>query len=262
MANFFDKLKKGMGENGAMQDSDIKEESEAPEEITKTDKEPETAKIIFQKPKRKSYAKKPPVKKFEEEKNSLDKEFPVMENKEAEEPPFLPQTPASMNEEDDNIEEDIRMVNERLRGAKKSREKTVFATTPLEDSENANEDKAVKIKKKDWLEQEGQLTVDVYETDKDIIIKSAIAGVRPEELDISVENGMVIVKGERKHYDEKREGKYYYQECYWGKFSREIVLPQEVNSSKTEAAMKDGVLTIKIPKVNKEKKNRINISEQ
>lgn len=106
---------------------------------------------------------------------------------------------------------------------------------------------------KNWLEPEGQLTVDVYETEGEIVVRSAIAGVKPEDLDISIENDILIIKGERKEYQEEVKN-YYYQECYWGKFSREIVLPEEVNSSKAAATMKDGILTIRIPKINKGKK--------
>ncbi|MCK9379175.1 MAG: Hsp20/alpha crystallin family protein [Candidatus Moranbacteria bacterium] len=95
---------------------------------------------------------------------------------------------------------------------------------------------------------EGQLTIDVYQTDSDIVIKSTIAGVKPEDLEVSINNDMVTIKGERKTEEEITEENYYYQECYWGSFSRSVVLPVDVLSDKSEASLKNGILTIKLPK--------------
>jgi len=79
------------------------------------------------------------------------------------------------------------------------------------------------LEEKEWLAEaagDGQLTLDVYQTDKDIIIKSTIAGVKPEDLDISFNNGMITIKGERKEEEKITKNNYFYQELYWGTFSR------------------------------------------
>jgi HSP20 family protein len=117
---------------------------------------------------------------------------------------------------------------------------------------------------KDWLEEaegeEGQLTIDVYQTDSDIVIKSTIAGVNPEDIDISITNDMVTIRG-RRTKDEKIElENYYYQELYWGAFSRSVILPVEVNADKTKAAIKNGILTIRLPKSEKIKTKKIKIN--
>ncbi|PIP26443.1 MAG: hypothetical protein CO140_02340 [Candidatus Moranbacteria bacterium CG_4_9_14_3_um_filter_40_7] len=106
---------------------------------------------------------------------------------------------------------------------------------------------------------EGQLTIDVYQTESDIVIKSTIAGVKPEDLDVAINNDMVTVKGERKSEEQVPEENYYYQECYWGKFSRSVILPVDVLAEKIEASMKNGILTIRLPKadVNKTKKIQV-----
>ncbi len=106
---------------------------------------------------------------------------------------------------------------------------------------------------------EGQLTIDVYQTESDIVIKSTIAGVKPEDLDVSINNDMVTIKGERKNEEEVPEENYYYQECYWGKFSRSVILPVDVLAEKIEASMKNGILTVRLPKadVNKTKKIQV-----
>lgn len=110
--------------------------------------------------------------------------------------------------------------------------------------------------KDDWFDNAptGELTVDVYQTDKELVVQSTVAGVKPEDLDISIENEVLIIKGKREN-EKKETGKnYFYQECFWGHFSREIVLPVEVDETKIKASMEKGILTIRVPKLEKKKK--------
>jgi HSP20 family protein len=97
-------------------------------------------------------------------------------------------------------------------------------------------------------EADGQLTIDVYQTETDIVIKSTIAGVKPEDVDVSISNDMITIRGERKQEEHVSEDSYYYRECYWGPFSRSIVLPMDVVAEKIDASLKNGILTIKLPK--------------
>jgi HSP20 family protein len=106
---------------------------------------------------------------------------------------------------------------------------------------------------------EGQLTIDVYQTDNEIVIKSTIAGVKPEDLDVSINNDMVTIKGERKNEEIVTGENYYYQECYWGHFSRSIVLPVDIISDKAEASLKNGILTIRLPKADTTKIKKIQV---
>ncbi len=116
-------------------------------------------------------------------------------------------------------------------------------------------------KKKDWLEPEGQLAIDVYQTDSYIVIQAPIAGIKKEDLNISIENDVVVIKGNREKPTEAEEKKYFYEECYWGPFSREIILPDEGDPSRAEASMKEGILTLKIPRIERERKRKIKIKE-
>lgn len=117
----------------------------------------------------------------------------------------------------------------------------------------------------EWLDEEeheeGQLSVDVYETDKKIIIKSPIAGVKPENLDIAINNDMLTIRGERKQEEDISEDDYLYRECYWGAFSRSIILPAEVDTNSIEAELKNGILTITIKKTSNQEEVPINIKE-
>ncbi len=106
---------------------------------------------------------------------------------------------------------------------------------------------------------EGQLTIDVYQTDSDIVIKSTIAGVKPEDLDVSINNDMITIRGERKNEEQVSEENYYYQECYWGGFSRSVILPVDVIPEKIEASMKNGILTIRLPKADSNKTKKIQV---
>jgi HSP20 family protein len=116
-----------------------------------------------------------------------------------------------------------------------------------------------KDKNEDWMESEGQLTIDVYQTPQDIIIKSAVAGVNPEDIDISITNDMVTIKGKRDVENTIRAEDYFYQECYWGRFSRSVILPVDVDSDRVAASIKNGILTVKLPKVDKAKVKKIKI---
>ncbi|MFH1036678.1 MAG: Hsp20/alpha crystallin family protein [Patescibacteria group bacterium] len=121
--------------------------------------------------------------------------------------------------------------------------------------------KKVKEEKENWTalsgEPEGQLAIDVYQTEESLVIQTAIAGVKPDSLDISIEGDMITIRGSREKPAETGERNYFYQECFWGPFSRQIVLSVEVDPSRTEAALKEGILTVRIPKIERERKRKI-----
>lgn len=125
------------------------------------------------------------------------------------------------------------------------------------------EKKPEEEEEKDWLEEaegeEGQLTIDVYQTDSDIVIKSTIAGVDPEDIDISITNDMVTIKGKRTKDEKVETESYYYQELYWGAFSRSVILPVEVDADRAKASIKNGILSIRLPKVEKVKTKKIKV---
>lgn len=112
----------------------------------------------------------------------------------------------------------------------------------------------------DWLsEYEGQLTIDMFQTKDNVIIKSTIAGVRPEDIDVTIANDMVTIRGERKRDFEASSEDYFYQECYWGSFSRSVVLPVDVDIDNVGADLKDGILTVVLPKAAKAKSKKIRV---
>jgi HSP20 family protein len=104
-----------------------------------------------------------------------------------------------------------------------------------------------------------QLTVDVYQNDSDIIIRALVAGVRPEDLDIAITRDMVTIEGKRVEQKEVEENGYVYRELYWGAFARTIVLPAEVDVDLAEASEKHGLLTIKLPKINKDRQTKLKV---
>lgn len=108
-------------------------------------------------------------------------------------------------------------------------------------------------------EEEGQLTIDVYQTTAEIVIKSPVAGVKPEDLDVSISNDMITIKGRRSNDEPVSQEDYYFQELYWGPFSRSIILPQEVEINKIRASLRNGILTVRLPKVKKETTKKIAI---
>jgi HSP20 family protein len=112
----------------------------------------------------------------------------------------------------------------------------------------------------DWLsEYEGQLTIDMFQTKDNVIIKSTIAGVKPEDIDVTIANDMVTIRGERKRDFDASSEDYFYQECYWGSFSRSVVLPVDVDIENVGADLKDGILTVVLPKAAKARAKKIRV---
>ena len=113
-----------------------------------------------------------------------------------------------------------------------------------------------------WFDEEpeeGQLTVDMYQTPTEIIIKSMVAGVKPEDLDISITRDMVTIKGKRETERFVKEDDYFHQELYWGSFSRSITLPAEVDVEESEAIEKHGLLILRLPKIDKNRQTRLKV---
>lgn len=108
-------------------------------------------------------------------------------------------------------------------------------------------------------EAEGELAVDVYQTASAFIIESTIAGVNPEDIDISLSPDSITIKGKREKEEKIKTGDYIHQECYWGLFSRTIILPQEIDPDKAQASIKNGVLKVSLPKINKAKTKKIKV---
>jgi HSP20 family protein len=114
----------------------------------------------------------------------------------------------------------------------------------------------------EWAEEEvteGQLTVDVYETPEEIVIRSIVAGVRPDDLDVSISRDMVTVRGTREEHKEVADDAYFHKELYWGSFSRTVLLPAEVEVEEAQAIEKHGLLTIRLPKIDKEKQTKLKV---
>lgn len=158
-------------------------------------------------------------------------------------------------DDDDRDDDDEENEEEDEKSEEKPKNKKIKKI--IQPSEEKKEEKRAS---QDWLpDSEGQLTIDVYQTPSEIVIKSTIAGVDPADLDITITNDMVTIKGKREKDEVISEGDYYYQECYWGAFSRSVILPVDVEAEKAEAAMKNGILTIKLPKIEKIKTKKIKV---
>ncbi len=111
-------------------------------------------------------------------------------------------------------------------------------------------------------QEEGELAIDLYETKDKLVLQAVVGGLKAEDLDISIANDLISIKGERQREENDTIEKFYYQECFWGPFSRSVVLPQEVNADKAKASLKNGLLTIVLPKLEKAKKKTLAIEEE
>lgn len=152
---------------------------------------------------------------------------------------------------------------ERLTGSVALDESDVWeASRPLEEEETRE------IKpRKEWgsspqdLEEDddAELAVDVYQTPNEVILKTMVAGVRPEDVTIQISRDSVTIKGRREEERNIADGDYFYQELYWGSFIRTIALPHEVDPDEAEAVDRHGLLTIRLPKIDKSRVQKVKI---
>lgn len=135
-----------------------------------------------------------------------------------------------------------------------TKKQVVSPSTRIPDKQQAS---TVPVKEEE--EEVAQLTVDVYQTANEIIIQSMVAGVQPENLSITITRDMVSIKGKREEVRGIEEDNYFVKELYWGSFARTINLPVEIEPEVSEAIEKHGLLIIKLPKINKDKKTNLRV---
>ncbi|MFQ6014070.1 MAG: Hsp20/alpha crystallin family protein [Anaerolineae bacterium] len=112
-----------------------------------------------------------------------------------------------------------------------------------------------------WLTplREGELAIDMYETEDDVVVKTAVPGVSPDDIDISIVGDTLSIKGETKTEEEVKEGSYLRRERHYGAFSRTVSLPAGIKADKAEASYENGILTLTIPKAEEVKPKTIKV---
>ncbi len=136
-----------------------------------------------------------------------------------------------------------------------------------DEAETADENQDTYADDENWEEnsdsahapQEGELPVDMYQTNDAIIIKALVAGVSPADLDISITRDMVTIRGVREEYQETNDDNYFHRELFWGSFSRTLLLPEEVVIDEAEAQEKHGLLEIRLPKLDKHRSTQLRV---
>jgi HSP20 family protein len=118
------------------------------------------------------------------------------------------------------------------------------------DTENESED---------WVTGDDKLPIDVYQDPYNIYITSPMPGVDTDNIDININNDMITIRGRRQMQFEADDDDFFFRECYWGNVSRSVILPVEIDSEKVEATLKNGILTITLPKVGTGRDIRINV---
>ena len=108
-------------------------------------------------------------------------------------------------------------------------------------------------------DSEGTLTVDVYEDGDDIVVQSTVAGVEDDKLEVNITTESVTIRGERERNDKVEDKDYFYQELFWGTFSRTVILPHEVDPEHSSATLKNGVLTVRMPKLDRAKAKKLKV---
>jgi HSP20 family protein len=153
--------------------------------------------------------------------------------------------------------------------SKKSFFERLTGTVKLDESEFDEPAPKMKLKEREVEEESpspfepeekvGQLTVDVYQTNDHIIVKTMVAGVRPEDLDITITRDMVTIRGKREEERAIQDDNYFIRELYWGSFARTITLPEEVDVEESDAIEKHGLLILKLPKMDKKRQTKLKV---
>ncbi len=129
-------------------------------------------------------------------------------------------------------------------------------------SSAGSEEKKYPSREEVYDTEDGQLAVDVFQGDNEVIIQSIVAGVKPDDLDISIDKDSVSIKGKRESNRLTERDKALVQELYWGSFSRTVSLSDEMDTDNAEAAIKNGILTIRLPFAKKIQKQKIRVTEE
>lgn len=151
---------------------------------------------------------------------------------------------------DDDVAYDLEQENPR-------EESVASQQQPEHPHEHATEHQQHPVEEKDTID--GQLAIDVHQTPTTIVVKTMVAGVRPDDLDIAITRDMVTIKGKREMDRTIQEDNFYHRELYWGTFSRTILLPEEVDVEEAEAIERHGLLIITLPKINKNKQTKLKV---
>jgi HSP20 family protein len=111
----------------------------------------------------------------------------------------------------------------------------------------------------DMGDHEATLALDVHETDDELVVMTAVPGVRPEDIDVTVQGDILRIQGEIRPRQDVKEHQVYRQERRFGRFSRELVLPVSVRSDAIRADYENGILTLHMPKAEEAKPRRIQV---
>lgn len=109
--------------------------------------------------------------------------------------------------------------------------------------------------------QPGQLSVDVFQTADEIVVVAPVAGVKPENLEITITDEILEIQGRRNFQFRVEDADYFTRECFWGPFSRTVILPDAVDTGRVTASFKNGILTVRIPKISRVKTRVVKIVE-
>ena len=125
----------------------------------------------------------------------------------------------------------------------------------------AKKEPVVADAKDKWFQSDGKLAIDLYKAGADIVLRSTIAGIKSDDLEITIQGDIIDIKGVRSRPEEQssQEHNHFHRECYWGPFSRQVILPEEVDPSRADAAMKGGILTIRVPTIERDKRRTLEI---
>ncbi|MDQ5912339.1 MAG: hypothetical protein QG568_554 [Patescibacteria group bacterium] len=168
----------------------------------------------------------------------------------------------NIDEEELELDEESTVPATTSKETRASKSKGVFGRETTRDSLRDAERGEIRQTASTWNEEpvgEGELSLDVFQTPEDIIVRTMIPGVRKDDMDISISRDSITIKGSRKEDKVISEEDYVVRELYWGTFSRTVAFPHEVDIERAEATENQGMLTIKLPRIDKDRQTKLRI---
>jgi HSP20 family protein len=168
----------------------------------------------------------------------------------------------TVEDQDDLLQSDEEMFEEELDRSKPIRRSAATASKPKIKKMSYEDDYEIDTNDSSTIddrEDEGELSVDVYQTKNEIVVEAMVAGVKPEDLHLSITRDMITIKGSREDNSQIGDDDYFYRELFWGRFSRTILLPSEILIEESEAIEKHGLLIIRMPKVDKARQTKLKV---
>ncbi len=154
----------------------------------------------------------------------------------------------------------------------KEKSESVHTKTEQPSAKQQDKERSLLDEKDRWFQSEGKITIDLFkqpiaesEDENELVLRTTIGGITPDDIEITIQGDIIALKGVRPEPGENTAGEereYYHQECYWGPFSRQIILPEEIDPARAKASLEEGLLVVRAPCLERERRRTLEVQAE